>query len=186
MEELEERAAASLRAEWEEGLRITTIPQVLARLGLPDDEETRWRIAERMGAAWRRRLGVRGLWRGLRWLRPRSWRGRPGSSLFRLPSLVAEARRWNPAVFILSNDEKLIARNILRTGRVPPPEEIAAVLGLTPVDVRTGLRLLARLAFLAGREGDYQLGPGYTRFLEGLGFNFHTVTLEGGEQFNVP
>jgi len=30
------------------------------------------------------------------------------------------------------------------------------------------------------------LASGHERFLGGLGFNFHTVTLENGEQFNVP
>lgn len=188
MSTVEEMVIAFLVAEWQEGLRITTVPQAMARLGLPDDEEARWQVGQRLGRAWRRRLGLRGLWRGLRWLRladrhkVRAWL----PSLGRIPSLVAEARDWNPAVYILSNDEKLIARHILHAGRVLSPDEIAAALNLDRATVEASLRMLARLSFLTGEEGRYCLAPGHRHLLEGLGFNFHTVTLEGGEQFNVP
>lgn len=188
MPTVELRVIAFLVDEWQAGLRITTVPQALARLGLPDDDEMRWRIGQRLERAWRRRLGLRGLWRGLRSLRSADWRkvGAWLPALSRLPSLAAEARDWNPAVYILSNDEKLIARHIFRSGRVQPPEELGAVLGLERSIVETGLRLLTRCGFLAGEGGDYRLASGHQRLLEGLGFNFHTVTLESGEQFNVP
>lgn len=188
MSNVEDKVVAFLVAEWQEGLQITSIPQAMARLDLRGDEETRWRVGQRLKRAWRRRLGLRGLWRGLRWLRladrhkVRAWL----PSLGRIPSLVAEARDWNPAVYILSNDEKLIARHILHAGRVLSPDEIAAALNLDRATVEASLRMLARLSFLTGEEGRYCLAPGHRHLLEGLGFNFHTVTLEGGEQFNVP
>jgi len=184
----EERVIALLLAEWQEGLRITSVPQAMSRLGLSDEEDTRWRIGQRLERAWRRRLGLRGLWRGLRWLRGAGWRGVGGwlRPLGRMPSLAIEARNWNPAVFILSNDEKLIARHILNAGRMPPPEGIGSALGLNRLAVDVGLRMLARLGFLVGAEGGYRLAPDHRLLLQGLGFNFHTVTLESGEQFNVP
>ncbi len=145
-------------------------------------------MGQRLERAWRRRLGLRGLWRGLRWLRTVDWRKVRAwfPALGRMPSLVADARTWNSAVYILSNDEKLVARHILAVGRVPSPEEIGAGLGLAGGAIKAGLRLLARLGFLVGTESGYRLAPGHQQLLTGLGFNFHTVTLEGGEQFNVP
>lgn len=188
MPTVEEQVVALLSTEWQEGLHITTIPQALARLGLPDDEETRWRIGRLLERAWEKRRGASGMWHGLRLLRgatrrnPTAWL----PVLRRLPSLVAEARAWSPAVYILSNEEKLIARHVLRAGRVPSVEEIGAALGLSSGAVETGLRMLRRLGFLAGVEGGHRFAPGHERLLAGLGFNFHTVALEGGEQFNVP
>lgn len=188
MHALESRIVKFLMHEWQEGLRITTVPQAMMRLGLPDDEELRYRAGRRLERIWRRRLGLRGLWRGLRGLRSANRRkARPwATSLRRLPSLLGEARSWNPAVYILSNDEKLIARLIRNTGRVPSLEEIAAVLDLDRSTVERGLRMLTNVGFLAARAGGYQLAAGHQHLLEGLGFNFHTVTLENGEQFNVP
>ncbi|MDQ7851070.1 MAG: hypothetical protein RB148_12435 [Armatimonadota bacterium] len=189
MEPTEEKVVGFLVDQWREGLRITTVPQALAALGIPDDEEMRVRIGRRLEQIWRRRLGPFGLWRGLRWLRrPSGWRRAKAMlpAIRRLPSLVAEVRAWNPAVYILSNGEKLIARHILLAGKVPSPEEIGTALGLSGKAVETGLRLLRRLGFLVGEQGSYRLAPAHARLLEGLGFNSHTVTLEGGEQFNVP
>ena len=147
----EDLVSAFLVAEWHEGLRLTTIPQAMARLGLPDDDETRWRVSQRLERAWRRRLRPSGLWRGLRWLRisdprrVRAWL----PALGRMPALIAEARAWNPAVYTLSNDEKRIARHILRVGRVPWSEEITAALNLDRLMVEAGLHMLARLGFLS-------------------------------------
>lgn len=185
---LENKIVEFLMNEWQEGLRITTVPQAMMRLGVPDDEELRRRVGDRLKRIWRRRLRLRGLWRGLRWLRSANRRKvRPWTtSLRRLPSLLGEARSWNPAVYILSNDEKLIARLILNAGRVPSLEESAAVLDLDRSTVERGLRMLTNVGFLMAVAGGYQLAAGHQRLLEGLGFNFHTVTLENGEQFNVP
>ncbi len=65
----EDRIVKLLASEWQEGLRITTIPQAMARLGVSDDEEVRWRIVRLVERLWWGRLGWRSLWRGLRWLR---------------------------------------------------------------------------------------------------------------------
>lgn len=39
---------------------------------------------------------------------------------------------------------------------------------------------------LVGDNTKYDLTADHARFLQGLGFSFHTVTLEKGEAFNVP
>jgi hypothetical protein len=100
--------------------------------------------------------------------------------------MVTEAREWNPAIYTLSNDEKLMARHIRGVAKVLATDEIHAALNIEPKVVETGLRMLARIGFLAGTAGEYRLAPGHERLLLGLEFNFHTVTLENGEQFNVP
>lgn len=178
-----------LRRDWDTGLRITTVEQAMRALGLRPDDELRWRVGQALDNAWRRRLGFRQLLRGLRWLRGFRWR-----DLFDLvgpSSMRAEIKQWNPASFILTNDEKLVARYILSVqgdaGRLPRRAEITDALGLDDTRTRGALRMLDRLGFLTLDAGDrYRLAPDHSTLLEGLGFSFHTVTLEDGEQFNVP
>ena len=42
--------------DWASGLRLTTVPQALHRLGFADDMETRWRIADRHYDLWQSTL----------------------------------------------------------------------------------------------------------------------------------
>ncbi len=121
-----------LRRDWNTGLRVTTVEQAMRSLGLAPDDELRWQVGQELDAVWRQRLGLRPLLRGLRWLRGFRWR-----DLFDLvgPSaLHAELKEWNPASYILTNDEKLVARHILRvehdTGTWPGLAQIAAALSL--------------------------------------------------------
>lgn len=178
-----------LRRDWDAGLRITTIEQAMRTLGLPEDEQVRWHVGQALDDAWRQRLGFRQIWRGLRWLRGFRWR-----DLFDLvgPSpLRQEIKQWSPASFILTNDEKLVARYILRvqqdTGHLPPSSEIREAIHMDETKTQTALRMLQRLGFVT-LNGDerYSLASDYTALLQGLGFSFHTVTLQDHEQFNVP
>ncbi|MCL5951781.1 MAG: hypothetical protein M1132_08680 [Chloroflexi bacterium] len=178
-----------LRRDWDAGLRITTIDQAMRALGLPPDDQVRWQVGQALDDVWRQRLGFRQVLRGLRWLRGFRWR-----DLFDLigPSpLRAEIKQWNSASFILTNDEKLVARYILRVqddaGRLPPSSEIREALHLDETKTHTALRMLQRLSFLIlNGDNQYDLALGHRTFLQGLGFSFHTVTLQDHEQFNVP
>ena len=38
--------------DWASGLRITTVPQAMGRLGLADDPDLRWEITNPMDAMW--------------------------------------------------------------------------------------------------------------------------------------
>jgi hypothetical protein len=109
---------------------------------------------------------------------------------FGFPRLLQETRDWNMAIYILTENEKLIARHILLTHKqarpMPSAAEIAAALSLPPETVARGLAMLTRLEFLARLDGDYTLAPDHERFSRGLGFNFHTITLASGKVFNVP
>lgn len=103
---------------------------------------------------------------------------------------IREAMRWHPATYILTNDEKLIARALLKHGQNPQPlpaaRDIAQVLSLPEERVREGLAALAWVGFLRKTEGqEVHLAPDYRQFLTGLGLYYHEVVLESGERFNT-
>lgn len=178
-----------LRRDWDAGLRITTIEQAMRALGLPEDEQVRWRVGQALDDVWRQRLGFRQILKGLRWLRGFRWRDL--LDLVGPSPLRKEIKQWSPASFILTNDEKLVARYILRvqgdTDCLPRFAEIRDGLYLDEGKTRAALRMLQRLGFLTlNGDEEYALASDYTALLQGLGFSFHTVTLENHEQFNVP
>ena len=185
--------ATYLQSEWRTGLRLTTVAQAMAALGLPEDDTVRWQVGRELEREWRQHRSVPGFFRGLKWLAGKSpshlLRFLPGV-LFGFPRLLQEAREWNPAVYILTEDEKLIARQILlakkQSRSVPSASAIAAALSISPEAVMRGQAMLARLGFLVPLNESYALAPDYERFTRGLGFNFHTITLATGEVFNVP
>jgi hypothetical protein len=101
-----------------------------------------------------------------------------------------ETMRWHPATYILTNDEKLIARVLLKHEKdsqpLPAAADIAQALSLPEEKVREGLAALAWVGFLRKTEGqEVRLAPDYRRFLTGLGFYYHEVVLESGERFNT-
>lgn len=177
-----------LLTEWTEGLKLTTIPQAVERLRLPADQRLRWNVAERIEGLWRdaltspeKRAGIAAaLGRPYDPDQDEQWRRQVGA--------------WQLASLILSEDEKLVARCVLahrrQRRRLPRPTEIATSLSVPVQKVHGALRLLGRLGFLliadSRRPGDYRLAGNHARFLEGLGFTFHTVTLHTGERFGVP
>lgn len=183
-----ERVSQLLTKEFSEGLRLTTIPQAMERLGVADRLPLRWQVAKRLESLWRdtltspetRRRIAAALGRPYDETQVERWRQQVGA--------------WHLASIVLSENEKLAARCILLHRRkrrpLPRPAEIAAALGLPLRHVQNALRMLGRLGFLTIPDGrspaHYRLTPSYRRFLEGLGFNFHTVSLDTGERFGVP
>jgi len=96
--------------DWASGLRITTVPQAMGRLGLADDPDLRWEITNPMNAMWHSSLetpekvkevhAAIGLTTeeeeaGL----SRNWGNQVGS--------------WDKASILPTDNEKLIARHIL-------------------------------------------------------------------------
>jgi len=177
-----------LAQEWSTSLRLTTVPQAMARLGMGRGLEWRWRAALRLERTWRRVLlspekqqqigealsrqfdgGDRERWRG-------------------------QVDTWGLASILLTENEKLAARYVLWRHRqalpLPAPRETAEVLGIPMHEVHNSFRMLGRLGFLAIADGRrparYQLSGDWSRFTEGLGFSFHTVSLDNGERFGVP
>ena len=177
--------------DWTSGLRITTVSQSMNRLGLADDLEVRWEMANRMDELWHSTLETPEKMRevnsaiGLVTDKERSdlaqhWRD--------------QVATWDRASILLTDSEKLIARQILwcqRSGlRRSSPEDIEAALAIGPEETANGVRMLTWLGFLALPDGqplkNYTLADDHERFLDGLGFSFHTVTLDDGERFGIP
>ena len=177
--------------DWASGLRITTVPQAIGRLGLADDPDLRWEIANHMDAMWHSSLET-------------PEKVKEGHAAIGLTTEEEEAEllqnwrnqvgNWDKASILLTDNEKLIARHILYRQKsrpeLPSPGDIAATLGAGPDETGNGIRMLARLGFLSLADGQpvntYSLAADHGRFLDGLGFFFHTVTLNGEEQFGIP
>ena len=180
-----------LISDWASGLRITTVPQAMNRLGYADDLEVRWNIVSRMDELWHSALetpekvqevnAAIGLIAGQdRAALSQHWRNQVGD--------------WDRTSILLTENEKLIARHILwcqRSGsRLPSPEDIGAAVDTGPEETSNGIRMLSLLGFLDIHNslsfGEYTLAEDHARFLDGLGFSFHTVTLDDGERFGIP
>jgi len=182
-----QRLQVFLLQEWSQGMRLTTIPQAIQRLGIADERGLRWRVAKGLEALWRDAL-----------TRPERRRaiaqalGRPFDES-QLEGFRQQVGTWNLASIFLTENEKLMARYILmhKESESPPsPANLAGALGVPEPEIHMGLRSLARLGFIVlsgpSRLGRYTLAHDYEKFLKGLGFFFHTVTLDVREQFGVP
>ena len=180
-----------LISDWASGLRITTVPQAMRRLGIADDIDQRWAMANHMDALWHSTLEAPEKIQevnsaiGLTTAEDQAgltehWRDQVGS--------------WDRASILLTDNEKLMARHILYRRRyrssLPSLEDIAASVGTGPEETASGIRMLAKLGFLAFAAvhdvANYSLTEDHGRFLDGLGFSFHTVTLDGDERFGIP
>lgn len=183
----ENEVISRLLTEWQKPLRLTTVAQGMAAVGLPPDNDLRWRIGRRLQRLWRMTLSDPEYFK-----RIRAALGLSEDSA-RLEQFVQQVQDWDPVSYILNEDEKLTARYILLTRErykcLPSPEEVAQVLGQGAEQVAGHFEMLTRIRFLASAEGapaGYRLGRRHRRFSTGLGFFFHTVTLSSGERFNVP
>jgi hypothetical protein len=110
--------------------------------------------------------------------------------------LLGDARasglmRWAPATYALTNDEKLIARRVLRLSRegLPTPQPIEAEWagsGWNAEEIKDAFEAMTWLGFMRNTGGRYYLADGYESFLRGLGFYFHEVVLPAREErFNT-
>ncbi len=99
--------------------------------------------------------------------------------------------RWEPAVYLLTNVEKLLARRILRGWRqdavlLQPGDGDSGGPALDADRVAEAFETLALIGFLHKTNGGYQLAADHARILRGLGFYFHEVVLPArGERFNT-
>ena len=180
-----------LVSDWASGLRITTVPQAMHRLGMADDLEQRWEIANRMDALWHSTLETPEKIREVNMAIGQITEEEQASLLKSWPDQV---RSWDRASILLTDNEKLIARQILYRQRssatLPSPEDIAATIAIGTEETANGIRMLTLLGFLTLPENQpvagYTLAADHGRFLEGLGFSFHTVTLDDEVRFGIP
>ena len=87
---------------------------------------------------------------------------------------------WDRASIMLTDNEKLMARQILWREKcgsnLLSPDDIGTTLGIGSQETANGIRMLTRLGFLDLPEGqpvgEYILSEDHDRFLDGLGFRF--------------
>ena len=102
------------------------------------------------------------------------------------PGLSPVLRRWGVATFVLSNDERLLGRELSRAYRPLTVAGLATRLGLAVPEVRERLRMLAHLGIVTLADGRVTLTPGYVAKLGPLGWLYQAVRLDDGSPFNVP
>ena len=177
--------------EWSSGLRLTTVPQAMHRLGFADHVDTRWRIANRLYDLWQSTLETPEKLRQVA-----SAIGLKNSSDMQTLSQgwLDQVVTWERASILLTDNEKLIARHIwalhLQELPLPGSEKIEMALDISNQEVSNSIQMLTRLGFLSvqvsPQNSGYTLAEDADSFHQGLGFSFHTVTLDDDEQFGIP
>ena len=106
--------------------------------------------------------------------------------------LANNLKWWGANNYILSNDEKLIAKYLLNTfrdeNRLPGLDELAEATVLSPDQTARRLGFLADAGLLTPASGEdlgYALAEGHKRWGGPLQHNFHTVAIEGEKPFDV-
>jgi hypothetical protein len=104
---------------------------------------------------------------------------------------AAKLMRWDLSAYMLTNDEKLFARLILRAtpslGLIPDPEDLAPPsVDWFSAGIPQALETLEWVGILRRSLGGYELAPDHARFLNGIGLYFHEVMLPVRDQrFNT-
>jgi len=106
-------------------------------------------------------------------------------------ALASGLMRWAPATYVLTNDEKLIARHAVRLwredNRIPQPSEHEWRKSVKDArHIEQAFEALSWLGFMREEGGRYKIAHTAESFLRGLGFYFHEVVLPTrGERFNT-
>ncbi|HLH78118.1 MAG TPA: hypothetical protein VKV28_15045 [Candidatus Binataceae bacterium] len=113
------------------------------------------------------------------------------ADLLRQDKRAAALMRWDLSAYVLTNDEKLFARLILRAAPslalIPDPESLGtAAMDWSRGGIPQALEALEWVGFLEHDTDGYKLAPGQARVVNGIGLNFHEVVLtDRGERFNT-
>ena len=94
---------------------------------------------------------------------------------------AAKLMRWDLAAYVLTNEEKLFARLVMRSARsgvIPDPDDLAvANVEWWSAGIPEALEALQWVGFLRRGLDGYELAPDHSRFLSGIGLYFHGVML---------
>jgi hypothetical protein len=99
--------------------------------------------------------------------------------------------RWAPSIYVLTNEERLVARRALRMwrqGRRNPQadDDEWALSGWTTDQMEVAFDAMSRLGFMRKAGDRYELADNPESFLKRKGFYFHEVVLTArGERFNT-
>ena len=107
-------------------------------------------------------------------------------------SLARPLRQWGANNFILTGDEKRIAKYLIsvyeETDRMPTLEALSEAIGLPSDDIKARLDFMAEAGLLEIGEGDglgFSLVEEYDAWGGPLRYNFHSVAAEGVKPFGV-
>ena len=121
-------------------------------------------------------------------------RYRIGSFIKTHPQLHVAVRSWGWETIVLTPDEKLLARAIVNATRkveeIPSLVRLAGQVGVSEEQARIGLQILARYGILrpepsAGGVGYVVASDRYLNWEPRVDFQFHSVYLSSGRQFNT-
>ena len=108
------------------------------------------------------------------------------------PGLIRNLRFWGANNYILSDEEKLIAKFLINShekeGSVPDVEESTHALGISEKTLKARLAFMSQAGLLQESENEelgYALAEGHKRWGGPLRHNFHTVHVEGEKPFGV-
>ncbi len=111
---------------------------------------------------------------------------------FRANSNISDNLKWWGANnYILNNDEKRIAKQIMNTyrddKRLPDTSELSGTLGIPLEEIKARLDFLNRAGLLiqTRAEPGYMLTEHHERWGGPMRHNFHTVTVVGEKPFDV-
>ncbi|MEE9161406.1 MAG: hypothetical protein V3U35_00410 [Candidatus Neomarinimicrobiota bacterium] len=145
--------------DWDKRFRSTSIPLAMSNLGIAPEDNLR--------------LEIIGHFRDN-------------------PRIARNVRYWGANNYLLTPDERLIAKYLLNTrrdeDRQPGPAELGGQVGLDEAELQERLAFMARAGFLtpaADEELGYALAEGAEMWGGPLRHNFHTVTVEGEEPFEI-
>ncbi len=106
--------------------------------------------------------------------------------------LANNLKWWGTNNYILSNDEKLIAKYLINTyadeKRTPELEELSKEVGIPESNLNGRLNFMAQAGLLQASSNEklgYALTDKYNRWGGPLRYNFHTVAQENTKAFDV-
>ncbi len=106
--------------------------------------------------------------------------------------LANNLKWWGANNYILSNDEKLIAKYLINTyadeKRIADLKELSTGVGMPENDLKGRLNFIAQAGLLQASSTEklgYALTDKFTKWGGPLRYNFHTVKQEGAKAFDV-
>ena len=106
--------------------------------------------------------------------------------------LAKNLQWWGTNNYILSNDEKLIAKYLINTytdeKRIPDLKELSKAVGIPENDLNGRLNFMAQAGLLQASskaKSGYALTEKYNKWGGPLRYNFHTVAQENAKAFDV-
>ena len=154
-----------LIADWSIHMHSTSIPHAMEALDIPENDELRITLRDYFANEKEKQNNI---------------------------------KYYGPNNYLLANTEKRIAKYLVNTfestEKLPTLSEISDYIGITDSEAERRLDFLADAGLLDPRpniqnnsqkEIEYKFVEKYNRFSGALKYNFHTISVESGDKFDV-